>query len=424
MPPTGLLNAADLAEATGRLFDRSTRLAGWGSGSVFDYFHGLYPLRLEYLVDNDPERWGTSRNGIPIVGPDRLVDEGADLFVVIYSAAWPEIQRQLARLGHHASVPASSLFVGAHVRSRLAEAEGLAARPRERRSPASGNAVVVQGPVLPDVTAHVLRVTTALHPDDRVILSTWHDTDATLLAEAARIVDDVVLSDAPAEAGLQNRNRLIVSTRAGIGHAVARGAHTILKTRTDLAVLSADVFARARWWLDRIGDTPAQRCGLERRVIVPSSFTRKYLLYHPSDMAMLGSAADLLSYWSAPLDPRRGDLLSPEWADQPLSQVNLAGNPNESYLGVEYCRTIGRPVEGTLADSWAFYRDLFSVVSNDWFELLWYKNLAMPDEALRGGVRELVSQQFWQRLQIESPPTAPGVDPDHLTLRALAGMAE
>ena len=59
-----------------------------------------------------------------------------------------------------------------------------------------------------------------------------------------------------------------------------------------------------------------------------------------------------------------------------------------------------------LQRSEAFYRDLFAVVDNDWFDLLWFKNLSIPDAALRAGVRQTVSQSFWQRLQTDEASVA------------------
>jgi hypothetical protein len=38
--------AAALHDACGRLYSRNARVIGWGTGSVFDYFHSLYPIRL------------------------------------------------------------------------------------------------------------------------------------------------------------------------------------------------------------------------------------------------------------------------------------------------------------------------------------------------------------------------------------------
>lgn len=131
-------------------------------------------------------------------------------------------------------------------------------------------------------------------------------------------------------------------------------------------------------------------------------------------------------YWSASLDPRSGELLSPASLDAPVSLVNMDGHPAESYLGLQFCRTIGRPAAGTLKDSWAFYRDLFTVVDNDWFDMLWFKNLSIPDAARRSGVRQLVGQAFWHRLYSGDPSIEHDLaemNPQHVALRALAGAA-
>ena len=109
-----------------------------------------------------------------------------------------------------------------------------------------------------------------------------------------------------------------------------------------------------------------------------------------------------------------------------MSAVNLAGHPTESYLGLRFCRGLGRPVGGSLVDSWAFYRDLFAVVDNDWFDLLWFKNLSIPDAVRRTGVRQMVTQAFWQRLFASDPLIERDlfeVDPAQVALGALAGAA-
>jgi hypothetical protein len=284
----------------------------------------------------------------------------------------------------------------------------------------------VQGPVQDAVTPHVLRVLTALYPSDVVLLSTWDDTEPALLAEVSALADDVVLSPRPVIAGVQNRNAQIVSTRAGVERAVGHGARMILKTRTDLAVLAPSLFGQAHWWLDTIDHKAPRAAGLRQRLVVPSSYTRKFLLYHPSDLVMLGAAEDMVRYWSAPLDPRSGDLLTPDRIDQSMASVNMDGHPAESYLGLEFCRALGREPRASLSDSWAFYRDLFAVVDNDWFDLLWFKNLSIPDAALRTGVRQMVSQSFWRRLYAEDPSVERDlseVNPDRVSLRALAGAA-
>ncbi len=421
------IDARGLDEARARLFARSTRVVGWGSGSVFHHFHTRFPVPLDYLVDNDASRWGTERRCIPIVPPETLMDEEPrDTMVIVYSSAWPEIQRQVATLCDVPAFPASAVFADASVHDLLARASSIAAQPRAGRSPGFDRTIVVQGPVWPGVTAHVLRVLTVLHPTNAVVLSTWDGTPREVLAEVAPLADDVVLTRKPDMAGIQNRNAQIVSTRAGIDRAIERGASTILKTRSDLVVMAPSLFEQAASWLDCVGRSAARRAGLRDRLIVPSSFTRKFLLYHPSDLVMLGAAEDMRQYWSAPLDGRGGDLLSPDWMDRSLSAVNMAGNPTESYLGLQFCRSLGRPALGTVMDSWAFYRDLFAVVDNDWFDLLWFKNLSIPDASVHRGPRQVIRQAFWHRLVAGDRTVAADVaevDVDHTALRALAEAA-
>jgi hypothetical protein len=420
------IDARGLDQACERLYSRTARVIGWGTGSVFDYFHSLYPIRLDYLVDNDRTRWGQKRRGIEIASPDRLRSETPEeTVIVIYSSSWTDIRDQIARIGDFISIPSTAAFADPSVREKLSWAETIARRPRNRW-PSAMNTIVVQGAVTKGVTAHVLRILTALNPDNLVLLSTWDDTDREVLAEAAAEADEVVTSAPPRVAGVQNRNRQIRSTRAGIDRAMALGARTILKTRTDLAILGESVFEQGERWLQNFDPARARRVGLRNRLIVPSSYTRKYLLYHPSDLTMLGAAEDMAQYWSTPLDPRSGELFTVASPDSAMAAVNLAGHPTESYLGLGLCRTLGRPVAGTLVDSWAFYRDLFAVVDNDWFDLLWFKNLSIPDSARRTGVRQMVTGAFWQRLFASDPLIERDlleINPSQIALGALAGAA-
>ena len=394
---------------------------------MFDYFQSTHPVRLEYLVDNDASRWGQSRRGVQIKPPARLQTEApGQVLVVIYSGAWMDILPDLSELDHVTAIPASALFAGTTELARLQVADSLAAAAPATRSSEGGNAVVIQGPVIPGITRQVLGTMSALHPTTLTVLSTWCDTPVALLDELAPFVDELVVSDLPEPRGIQNRNCQIVTTRAGIDRAIGCGARAILKTRTDLAVMGPNVFDRAAAWQASLDIRRARELGLSGRLFVPSSFTRKFLLYHPSDLVMLGAAHDLAEYWSAPLDPRNGSLLSPEWMRLSLQQLVMTGNPAESYLGTAFCRRVGWPVAGTLRDSWSFYRDLFVVAENDWFELLWLKNLAVPDVHAGTGPRQLVRQSFWQRLMDGDPSVDADlheVNPAAVGLRELSGIA-
>jgi hypothetical protein len=432
------IDIAALSRAARRLADPTTRLIGWGTGSAFDYFARRHPLPLAYLVDRDATRWGTTRHGVPIEPPDRLRSEDPDrTFIVIYSSFWPDIQQALARLGPFASLAASAVFVEPAALALLARAEAWAAAP-PRRPAAKDRAIVIQGPVVPEYTPLVVRALSGGYPDARLILSTWADTPAPDLAGLAPWVDELVTSRRPGRAGVQNRNLQIVSTRAGLARAKATGARTILKTRTDLAVLRDGLFDDARTWIDDPDASAPRTWGQAGRILIPSTFTRKYLLYHPSDLVMLGAADDLERYWDVPLDPRPGDLLAPELRDLSLLSLNMNGHPAESYLGLSFCRRVGRRPLATLEDSWAFYRDFFAVMDNDWFGLLWLKHLSIPDAGIRSGPRTTVSHAFWRSLRDRAgaagPPGADaaemvrsvdpaGVDPATTPFATLIGLA-
>ena len=423
--PRHELNAwtPELGRFIEHITDGPTRHVGWGTGSAFEYFHARHPLKLAYSVDNEPTKWGTERNGVPIVGPDTLRSEDPlRTLVVVYSMAWREILPQLSRMGFQRAVPAGALFgllADPAGRDRLARADTLSRRQVTRR-PLTRRAIVVQGPIVPEVTRYALSVTSAQHPRDLIVLSTWRETPEDLLADVAPHVDEIVLNDAPAVPGIQHRNYQLVSTRAGLECARAAGATEVLKTRTDGVHVSPVLFDAAAALAQRFAPSAARALGLHGRIIVPQSFTRTYVPYHASDLMMLGSIEDLLAFWSSPLDLRAGTARDFYPATVSLCDVALDGRAPESYFGVHYCRHVGRPVRGTVHDSWAYYRDLFTVVDNDWFGLLWLKNVSMPEARLKGGPRRLVDHRFWRRLvagRSELRAIVPELDPRTTTFQ-------
>jgi len=63
---------------------------------------------------------------------------------------------------------------------------------------------------------------------------------------------------------------------------------------------------------------------------------------------------------------------------------------------------------------------------HDWFDILWFKHLSIPDAATRQGVRQTVSHEFWQRLYAGDRSVEQelaGLDLESLTFRAMAGAA-
>jgi len=200
LPTPTPIDSHALELASRRLFDRSSSLVGWGTGSVYDYFHRHHPVRLDALVDSDATRWGQLRDGLEITNPQDLTRHaGPDAFVIIYSSFWPEIQQALARIAPLSSLPASAVFADTATRAKVAWAERLHSQALPRRVARTQNAIVVQGPIDASTTPRVLGAMSALYPDSLIVLSTWDDTPAELLAACRPLVDDVVINAPPKE---------------------------------------------------------------------------------------------------------------------------------------------------------------------------------------------------------------------------------
>ena len=138
------------------------------------------------------------------------------------------------------------------------------------------------------------------------------------------------------------------------------------------------------------------------RILIPKSFTRKYLLYHPSDLFMAGYLEDLMKFWQAEPDARVFDLVE-SCKRFSLKELSMEGMPNECYLGLSFARQIGWNATGELKDSWRFYRDLFLVVENHWADLHWLKNQSLIEDLAWKRPQEMVDHYFWQSLYFAEP---------------------
>ena len=422
------IDARGLDQACARLYSRTARVIGWGTGSVFDYFHGLYPIRLDYLVDNDRTRWGQRRRGIEIVSPERLLSEvPGETVIVIYSSSWTEIRDQIARIGDFLAIPASAAFarrlrarkafVGRD--NRRAAGKPIALRHEHDRRPGAGDERCHRACAADPHRAQSGQPRPALDLErhrpgtpGRSVSRCRRGCDERQAASRRRS------ESKPADRLDARRRRIARSTL---------GARTILKTRTDLAILGESVFEQAERWLQNFDAARAR----EPRPSQPADRSVELHAQVPAVSPVRSRDARRRRRHGAATGPRHSirDRESCSPSRHPiaaLAAVNLAGHPAESYLGLQFCRTLGRPVAGTLVDSWAFYRDLFAVVDNEWFDLLWFKNLSIPDAACRSGVRQMVTGAFWQRLFACDPLIERDlleINPSQIALGALAGAA-
>jgi len=235
-------------------------------------------------------------------------------------------------------------------------------------------AVVMQGPpaTAQDFTLETLKLYRRQMPGTQLILSTWADTEPAILGRARDLGVTVVLSDKPAIPGLFNVNMQIVSAAAGVRRAVEDGAEWILKTRTDQRLYAPDALAflvALAQAFPIVAETPQRH-----RIIGVGAGSLKFAPYHPTDQTLFGSAPDMLAYWTPPLR---------ETAEVEGSASELFGSlpigrlcrqaAAESYLASQFLTRIGRPLDWTLEDSWAAYRDHFCFADLATTDFFWEK---------------------------------------------------
>lgn len=380
-------------------------LVGWGSGKTFQAVYPLAPLPLAYTVEYvDRAKIGQTVAGVPVRGVDALSELDPRLsFVVVYSNYFNECRRQVGSLCDVPAIPAFDPSTIGRVRTLLEVSACDRPQPRQGDSP---HAIVIQGPLVAGTSEAVIRSYRAQFPDADIVLSTWRDSPPVLVEQMSGYVDEVVLSDAPAHGGVQNRNLQLVSTRRGVEAAMARGAQRILKTRTDMALLSPNLLARLDGLLEQADPGPARRYGLRNRLVVPQTFTRAYLPYHCSDLMMYGEAEDLLRFWSAPHDSRQFTITPPITAT--IGEAARSMMFAESWLSCHFCRTIDRPLDFTLTEWWRLLGELMIVVDDSWCGLLWAKQ-AITGVASHLNWR-LVGHDHWRAMANGEVPA--GFDPD------------
>jgi len=165
-------------------------------------------------------------------------------------------------------------------------------------------AIVLQGPIAheADFTLETMRLYAKTFPGGLRILSTWRKEKGPALDRFRQEGVEVVTSDPPATPGQQHFNYQLVSARAGIEHAAARGAGHVIKSRTDQRMYATNIHAML---LNLLRAFPLADSGVQRERIVGASLnTFLYRLYGMTDMLTFGHVDDMLLYWGAALTDR------------------------------------------------------------------------------------------------------------------------
>jgi hypothetical protein len=167
---------------------------------------------------------------------------------------------------------------------------------------------VVQGPIISPSykedgvysTAEVLNSIRTHYPDAEIVLSTWKESNVEGL-----IFNQLVLNDDPGgfihEGVLINNNRLILSAKEGIRKA---SNPVVVKTRTDILITNNNLLQQIEHLYSPSGDY-----GIFDRFVLSSIYyvrnpLKLNLVFHPSDIFLVGTREDLLAYFDVPLETK------------------------------------------------------------------------------------------------------------------------
>jgi hypothetical protein len=258
--------------------------------------------------------------------------------------------------------------------------------------------IVVQGPLVVenDFTLESLIILRNIFPQSKVLLSAWKSEDPHQLRKFEDNGFDILINTPPDNPGPSHINWQMYATLQGL-QKLAADCDFLLKTRADQRIYAPE---SAGMLLSLIkAFPPASGFQQKGRIVSCSLNSFRYRPYDLSDMFIFGHTADVLRFWSAPLDPRPRSFVS----QQPTTLRQLAGwNICEMYLTSKYLEGIGRDLKWTIEDSWRAWRDHFCVADTQSLNLFWYKYKRHQEHRYRSYGRyplvEEVDFAFWMNL--------------------------
>ena len=233
----------------------------------------------------------------------------------------------------------------------------------------SGTVIVLQGPIVEqdDFTLETVKIYQKIFRGAPIIVSTWDSTRPEVIASLRSLGAEVLLSAVPSYRGYGNVNYQIVSTATGLKRAKERGFAWAVKTRTDQRIHAPSALG----FLKGLVDTFPPPASMRSRLVV-TGLTRKYKLYHLSDMFHFGHVDTLLAYWDAPHDTRHFVEAEMEHNASSFKRISRMG-VCESYLFTSFLSRAGERIEGTLQHSWRMIAKYAVVIDRESLDLFWPK---------------------------------------------------
>ena len=401
MPIAELQNIPDLVAAVVRAKKKVIAFTWSSSVDIVWPLKPAYCLAPRLLIDDDLH----TPEGLAILGLSALADEDpADTIIVVCSGSLQKVYEQVKPFGDFTLIPYFSME---YLYPHLDTLRSLASLPAERKAPRQSRlGIVVRGRVEGATTIQVCRQFAKDYPDAYLVASTWKSTAPEDVAALEKVCSEVLLLDTPALPGVQHKNYQIRSAVDGLAACRKAGVERVLLTRTDLFLFAPDLLRTFDGFLASLSANVAQRYGMKGRIVIGDTYLRKYIPYHPSDLFQYGALDDLLRMWSAaPSDDRPNivDELVVELDPLPLGEVARRCELAENHVCIHWLKQIGRPLDFTVADSMALYRDFFAVVDHAFAGAFWPKKYLFDHARYERGLKQCLRQQEWMALYAGVP---------------------
>ena len=160
-------------------------------------------------------------------------------------------------------------------------------------------AVIIQGPIEEnaDFLKNTIKIYKKIFKNSLIIISTWESENKELIKELHDENIHIILNDdSVIKKSRSNINKQIISTNVALNFAKNQNIKYCLKTRTDQRIYNNNL---ETFLISIINTFPVKNNNLTKsRLVVLPIGTRKYFLYHLSDLTMFGETNDLIEYWN------------------------------------------------------------------------------------------------------------------------------
>ncbi len=225
-------------------------------------------------------------------------------------------------------------------------------------------AIIIQGGLWEkyNFTLETIKLYKKHYPNAIIILSTWADIQAEIIAPFKELGIEILLNEKPKPIP-GNGNLQVISTQAGIIRAKEFGCKYICKSRTDQRMYATGIFP---YLIKLINKFPINvPCELKGRIVTIGSNTFRNRLYGINDMWCFGYAEDVERYWAC----------SPDfmWDEDTLKHIQEQDKFTESYICISFLKSLKIDLKWTLEDTIQVYANLFVIIDLQSLDLYFAK---------------------------------------------------